>query len=98
MAWYLNKYHCEACDTSWDDEWSCACNDHCPKCDKEIEPEDSIDETFAFVGLDDANSDGPTLVEISPETAEDRPDYVEHGPFPTRAAAEAFARENGWDG
>jgi hypothetical protein len=24
----------------WEDEWECACNDHCPACDREIEPYD----------------------------------------------------------
>lgn len=41
MAWFRNYYTHEACDVSWTDEWSCACNDRCPKCDAEIEPEDS---------------------------------------------------------
>ena len=98
MAWYLNQYHCEACHTSWQDEWSCACNDRCPTCNAEIDPEDSIDQTFGFVTLDNADPDGPTMVELSPETAEDAPDYVDHGPFPTRQAAETYAREHGWSG
>lgn len=25
----------------WEDVWSCQCNDHCPACDREIEPYDS---------------------------------------------------------
>lgn len=32
MAWFLNHYHCSDCDTSWDDEWSCCCDDECPVC------------------------------------------------------------------
>jgi len=40
---YLNKYHCEACDESWEDTWSCGCNDECPLCGREIEPEESIE-------------------------------------------------------
>lgn len=38
---YLNHYHCEACDIEWEDEWSCACNDKCPQCNREIEPYES---------------------------------------------------------
>jgi hypothetical protein len=40
---FLNHYHCDACDIEWDDEWSCACNDHCPSCNAEIEPYESED-------------------------------------------------------
>jgi len=28
------------CNTEWEDEWSCACNDDCPVCGREIEPYD----------------------------------------------------------
>jgi hypothetical protein len=35
---FVNHYHCDACDTNWHDQWSCACNDRCPECDREIEP------------------------------------------------------------
>lgn len=45
MAWFLNKYHHKECDTSWEDEHSCMCNDECPKCTAEIEPEESDDRT-----------------------------------------------------
>lgn len=47
---FLNHYHCDACDVEWSDEWSCASNDRCPTCDKEIEPHQSDD-------LDDAEED-----------------------------------------
>jgi len=43
MSQFLNSYHCEACDEYWDDQWSCACNDKCPTCNKEIEPYQSDD-------------------------------------------------------
>lgn len=36
---YRNTY--EHCGITWDDEWSCACNDRCPVCNAEIEPSDS---------------------------------------------------------
>lgn len=35
---YLNQYRCPHCHIEWDDEWNCACNDHCPACNAEIEP------------------------------------------------------------
>lgn len=28
------------CGTEWEDTWSCACNDRCPVCNREIEPYD----------------------------------------------------------
>lgn len=37
---YLNHYEC-SCGEEWWDVWDCGCNDHCPKCDKEIQPSDS---------------------------------------------------------
>lgn len=33
---YRNTY--EHCGTTWNDEWSCMCNDRCPVCNAEIEP------------------------------------------------------------
>jgi O-acetyl-ADP-ribose deacetylase (regulator of RNase III) len=35
---FRNFYRCSDCNTEWDDEWSCTCNDKCPDCNKEIEP------------------------------------------------------------
>jgi predicted nucleic acid-binding Zn-ribbon protein len=32
MAWYLNTYECSKCGHTWDDEWSCCCDDDCPEC------------------------------------------------------------------
>jgi hypothetical protein len=34
---FKNFYECP-CGVSWEDKWSCACNDRCPSCNKEIEP------------------------------------------------------------
>ena len=36
---YINHYHCEECDVSWTDQWSCACDDECPECGHAIEVE-----------------------------------------------------------
>ncbi len=38
---YRNWYKCPVCKTEWLDEWSCMCNDRCPKCNAEIEPYES---------------------------------------------------------
>src|SRR6185437_12600290 len=37
--WFRKYYECPECGESWTDEWSCACNDHCPGCNIECEPE-----------------------------------------------------------
>jgi len=29
---FLNHYECSECGTEWSDQWSCQCNDECPKC------------------------------------------------------------------
>lgn len=34
----INYYECNDCNQSWEDTHSCACNDKCPSCNKEIEP------------------------------------------------------------
>ena len=39
---YLNHYHCPVCQTEWQDEWDCGCNDRCPRCRREIEPYASL--------------------------------------------------------
>jgi hypothetical protein len=38
---FLNHYKCQYDGAEWTDEWSCACNDRCPTCNKEIEPYES---------------------------------------------------------
>lgn len=40
----LNYYKCP-CGEEWQDHWDCACNDKCPKCNKEIEPYESEEES-----------------------------------------------------
>lgn len=37
-----NHYEC-CCGTTWIDTWDCACNDKCPKCNREVEPVKSND-------------------------------------------------------
>lgn len=38
-----NHYSCPDCAEAWSDTWYCACNDKCPSCGAEIEPQDSED-------------------------------------------------------
>jgi len=39
---YLNYYKCE-CGEEWEDEWSCTCDDRCPKCNSPMSPYKSED-------------------------------------------------------
>lgn len=41
--WFRNYYTCPLDDTKWADEWSCMCNDRCPVCNAEIQPDESLD-------------------------------------------------------
>lgn len=50
---FTNHYLCP-CGTEWDDEWDCACNDHCPGCDAEIEPFISDDGSLAPNAIEEA--------------------------------------------
>jgi hypothetical protein len=43
IAWFRNEYQCSRCKTSWEDEWSCMCDDRCPNCNLSISPSDSTD-------------------------------------------------------
>ena len=40
--WWRNSYYCEGCDVSWDDCWSCCCDDECPECGKDYTPVESV--------------------------------------------------------
>ena len=86
LAWFLNRYDCDRCGTSWTDEWSCTCDDDCPKCGaRHMSPSDSDDLTIVV------EQDGDKFVVLrSPETAEHDPDYRELAYFSTRKLAEAF--------
>jgi hypothetical protein len=39
MPWFRKHHTCPR-GTDWWDEWDCLCNDRCPTCDAEIEPEE----------------------------------------------------------
>jgi hypothetical protein len=38
---FKNAYEHKECGTSWNDTWSCGCDDECPKCGTSISPETS---------------------------------------------------------
>lgn len=104
MAWFLKRYEC-ACGETWQDEWSCACNDRCPGCNKEIETDDYDDLSVIVEPQRMAMSpNGNPLIEecadknaekfvvkLSDHGAEDDPEYLIAAEFKTRAEAEAFA-------
>jgi hypothetical protein len=70
------------------------CNDHCPTCDAEIEPEDSDDLTVIVLeNSEDESYYGRWGVHLSPESAEYNPSYVRVKSFDRKAEAEAFAEE-----
>jgi hypothetical protein len=88
MAWYLKFYQCSECGTKWTDEWSCACNDRCPKCRAETEPYDDEDLTCVVQPA----ASGTFAVMFSPEGAESSPGYEPIGVFDNEADAFALVR------
>jgi hypothetical protein len=91
MAWFRNQYVCEECEESWEDEWSCCCDDDCPHCGaRHMEPVDSIDLTEVI-----EECQGEFLVFISPDSAEDAADYELIAKCDTRSAAEKIINESG---
>jgi len=86
MAWFLNYYLCERCDSLWTDQWSCTCDDDCPHCGaRHMSPFKSDNLTTIITP-----EEGRFVVRWSPETAEHDPDYRKLGAFQTRQEAEAF--------
>jgi len=87
MAWFLKYYRHRECGVAWTDEWSCACNDRCPKCDAEIEPYDWDD---LSVIVDQAPDEMGWVVRVSPPEAERARDYITTY-FDRKQDADAFA-------
>lgn len=52
---WTNYYLCP-CGEEWEDKWDCQCNDHCPKCNKEIEPYISDDGSVPAENIDAARA------------------------------------------
>lgn len=40
---FINHYTCDACNETWQDQWSCACDDACPTCGHDYTPTHSIE-------------------------------------------------------
>jgi len=40
---YHNYYRCDDCNTEWEDDWSCTCDDECPMCGSFYSPYKSED-------------------------------------------------------
>jgi|ERR1700722_7357810 hypothetical protein len=90
MAWFRNQYVCAECDESWEDEWSCGCDDDCPRCGaRDTGPVDSIDLTEVI-----EEYEGKFLVFMSPDSAEDSADYELIAECDTRDAAEKIINES----
>jgi len=91
MAWFLNHYTCERCYRRWSDEWSCMCDDTCPRCGaRDMTPASSEDLTILIT-----KEGGKFVILRSPETAEYDPDYCELGRFSTEHQAVEFLSRNG---
>ncbi len=79
MSWFLKRYQC-VCGETWEDEWSCACNDRCPSCNKEIETDDYDDLSVivearkAGEECGDKDAEVYVILRSSPD-ASDKPDY-----------------------
>src|SRR3954463_14717913 len=69
MAWLLNFYKCDRCRRRWTDEWSCICDDTCPRCGaRDMTPYESEELTTVI------EEEGKEFVVLwSPETAEHTP-------------------------
>jgi hypothetical protein len=86
MAWYRNHYHCGDCGCDWQDEWSCCCDDECPNCgSRNWSPVESEDLTEVIFKTDKGYG-----VFRSPESADDKPRYVEIANFSSHALANRF--------
>jgi hypothetical protein len=92
--WFRNKYIHEQCGAAWEDEHSCMCNDRCPACNAEIEPEHSDDLTvLVHENNEEDRFYGRWGVLLSPESAEYKPNYVRVKSFDRRAEADRFSEE-----
>jgi hypothetical protein len=73
LAWYRNIYECPNCEKSWEDEWSCSCDDECPHCgERDCSPVDS-DDLSVVVEIDPESTQ---WIYYSPADADHSPDYV----------------------
>jgi hypothetical protein len=95
---YLNFYRHDDCPedsgVEWEDRWSCACNDRCPACDREVEPYKSEDsrEGIAQDSSRDALSDRAAHPAALPEPREQVRRSPSILPEPTLDAGDALRR------
>ena len=90
MAWFLNRYVCDRCDTTWTDEWSATCDDDCPECGaRHMTPDDSEALTRIILPCD-----GGFAIMVSPDSAEHSPDYQRVAIFPTLALAGTYVDDD----
>lgn len=88
MAWFRNHYECYRCAETWEDEWSCQCDDDCPHCGaRHASPVDSDDLTFIV-----EEEPHCFVVLKSPDEAEHEPDYRQVIRFLRKDFAEAYVR------
>ena len=84
MAWFRNHYECDRCGSHWDDEWSCTCDDDCPRCGaRHMSPYASDDLTE----ISEQREDEIVLLR-SPDSAQHYPDYRIVAVLPIRSADE----------
>lgn len=87
MAWFENHYTCARCGEDWTDEWSCMCDDDCPRCGaRHMSPHDDSEDLTGIV----VRERRAFVVLWSPETAGDSPDYEEVARFRTERLAKAY--------
>ena len=72
MAWYLNKYECSECNTYWEDEWSCMCDDECPNCGSSDHSPVNSEDISAFIEMPRA---AIYAIYYSPPEAEHKPNF-----------------------
>src|SRR5690606_25198796 len=86
MAWFRNHYHCTDCGTHWADEWSCGCDDDCPRCgSRHCSPVESEDLTYVI-----EEEDVHIVIYRSPKSAEHKPNYQVAAIALSYPAAEAY--------
>jgi predicted nucleic acid-binding Zn-ribbon protein len=85
MAWFFNHFQCVHCGSEWADEWSCMCDDDCPRCGLNLSPYTSDDLTEIIV-----REEASFAVYCSPETAGHYPEYRKVAAFATAEEAARF--------
>lgn len=85
MAWFRNRYQCDQCEFTWDDEWSSMCDDDCPSCGARHMSTCASDDLSEII----TRQGDAFVVFRSPDTAEHKPYYQQVGIFSTLERAGA---------